>query len=328
MIAVVGGTGLLGRNVVGRLVGRGVPVRVVMRNAGRGRDALGPLADRVELVEADVREPGSLHHAVVGADTVVAAVQGFGGHEAGGIAAVDREGNRNLVRAAASERVARFLLLSIHDASSSDALALGRAKAVVEADLRATAMEPLVIRPTAYMETWAGIVGDPILASGRARVFGRGANPINFVSAGDVATVVEETLLDADGGDAAVPHGRTVEVIGPEDLAFDEVVARFEAALGRPVPVSHVPLPVLRMMARLLRPLKPVLADQVAAAVVLDTTDRRAVGTGSTVGSTAGAGQSTIVRAGTTTFDSVIEQFVAAHATGAERGHTPGRELT
>jgi uncharacterized protein YbjT (DUF2867 family) len=306
MILVAGGTGLLGRDVVGRLVGRGLPVRVLTRDVTRARQTLGPLADRVELMPGDVRDPGSLGLAVGGVDTVIAAVQGFGGHEAGGIAAVDRDGNRNLVRAAAAAHVGRFILLSIHDASASDALALGRAKAVVEGDLRATAMTPLIIRPTAYMETWAGIVGGPILATGRARVFGRGTNPINFVAAADVAAVVEEVVVDIE---ANAPAGRTIEVVGPEDLSFDHLVARFAAALGRPVPTSHVPLPMLRAMAIALRPIKPILAAQVAAAIILDTRDRTA--------RVAGRDPATI-RRGATTFETVISGFVAASRSAME----------
>lgn len=305
MILVAGGTGLLGRNVVARLVGRGLSVRVLTRDLRLGRAALGPFADRVELVEGDVRAVATLGPAVAGADTVIAAVQGFGGREAGGIAAVDRNGNRNLVRAAAEAGVGRFVLLSIHDASAADALALGRAKATVEADLRATSMTPLVVRPTAYMETWAGVIGGPILATGRARVFGRGRNPINFVASGDVAAVVEELVVDrADDG-----AGRTIEVVGPEDLSFDDVVARFAATLGRPVPASHVPLPMLRAMAIALRPFKPILAAQVAAAVVLDTTDRTARDA---------AGSPAVIRRGATTFETVIHGFVAASRSAAE----------
>lgn len=304
MILVAGGTGLLGRNVVARLVGRGLPVRVLTRDVALARQALGPLADRVELVEGDVRTVATLGPAVAGAGTVIAAVQGFGGREAGGIAAVDRDGNRNLFRAAAAAGVGRFVLLSIHDASAADALALGRAKASVEADLRATPMTPLVVRPTAYMETWAGVIGGPILASGRARVFGRGRNPINFVASGDVAAVVEEVVVDPANDGA----GRTIEVVGPEDLSFDDVVARFAAALGRPIPASHVPLPMLRAMAVGLRPFKPILAAQVAAAVVLDTTDRTARDA---------APDPASVRRGSTTFETVIAGFVAASQSGA-----------
>jgi uncharacterized protein YbjT (DUF2867 family) len=305
MILVAGGTGLLGRDVVARLVARGASVRVLTRDVGLGRQSLGNLADRVELVGADVRDPASLAPAMVGADTVVAAVQGFGGREAGGITAVDRDGNRNLVRTAAAAGVGRFVLLSIHDASAADPLALGRAKAAVEADLRATSMTPLVVRPTAYMETWAGLIGGTILGSGRARVFGRGRNPINFVAASDVAAVVEEL---ADGAGRAA---RTIEVVGPEDLSFDDIVARFSAALGRPVPTSHVPLLMLRAMAIALRPVKPILAAQIAAAIILDTIDRTAAGVGP---------ESAKLHRGATTFETVIGAMVARSAARAEVG--------
>lgn len=306
MILVAGGTGLLGHDVVGRLTRRGLAVRVLTRDLAHGRAALGPLADEVELVAGDVRDGSSLRAAVAGADTVVAAVQGFGGREAGGIRAVDRDGNRNLVRAAAAAGVARYVLLSIHDASAADPLHLGRAKAAVEAELLATRMTPVIIRPTAYMETWAGIVGGPILASGRARVFGRGRNPINFVAASDVAAVVEDAVTDP------VLGGRTIEVIGPENLSLDDIVERFSAALGRPIPSSHVPRTVLRALSIVLRPLRPVLADQIAAAIVLDTIDRTArPGPGDTDAST---------RRGATTFDTVIRSMVAA-GRGAEAAH-------
>jgi uncharacterized protein YbjT (DUF2867 family) len=308
MILVAGGTGLLGRDVVARLVARGASVRILTRDVAVGRRALGQLADHVELAAGDVRDLATLGPAVAGVETVIAAVQGFGGRDAGGIAAVDRDGNRNLIRAAAAAGVGRFVLLSIHDASANDPLALGRAKAAVEADLRATSMVPLVVRPTAYMETWAGLIGGTILASGRARVFGRGRNPINFVAAADVATVVEE--LATDGGGAG-PAGGTVEVVGPEDLSINDIVARFSAHLGRPVPTSHVPLPMLRAMALALRPIKPILAAQVAAAVVLDTIDRTAGGAGP---------ESATLRRGATTFETVIAAMVAASAARTEVG--------
>src|SRR4051794_18891875 len=154
------------------------------------------------------------------------------------------------------------------------------------------------------METWAGIVGGPILATGRARVFGRGRNPINFVASGDVAAVVEELVVDRANDGA----GRTIEVVGPEDLSFDDLVALFAAALGRPVFTSHVPLPILRAMAVVLRPFKPILAAQVAAAVVLDTTDRTARDAAPEPAST---------RRGTTTFETVIAGFVTASQSGA-----------
>jgi uncharacterized protein YbjT (DUF2867 family) len=271
MIVVVGGSGQLGRDVVGRLIARRLPVRVVTRDPARARDLLGADAKSVEVVKGDVRDPASLVAAVRGATLVVSAIQGFGGHDAAGIRAIDRDGNRALIAASATAGVDRFVLLSIHGASPTDSFALARAKADAESALRASGLSWTIIRPTAYMETWATIVGGPILATGRTRVFGGGQNPINFVSAADVAAVVERVVVDPS------LTGRTLDISGPENLTFDALVGRFAAALGRPVGIAHVPRPVLRAMSIALRPIRPVLAEQIAGAIVLDTTNRAVV---------------------------------------------------
>lgn len=117
------------------------------------------------------------------------------------------------------------------------------------------------------METWARLIGAPLLATGRTRVFGRGANPINFVSANDVARVVDQAVTDP------AMRGRVVEVSGPENLSMRQFAATFATVSGRPGRVGAVPLPVMRVMARLLRPLHPALARQIQAGVVMDTTD-------------------------------------------------------
>ena len=59
-----------------------------------------------------------------------------------------------------------------------------------EQELKASGLSWTIIRPTAYMETWAKLIGEPLVKTGRTRIFGRGENPINFVSAYDVAQFV------------------------------------------------------------------------------------------------------------------------------------------
>jgi uncharacterized protein YbjT (DUF2867 family) len=300
MIVVAGGSGRLGHELSRRLVARGERVRVLTRDVDRARAGLSTAVPdasigAIEVVAGDVREPSTLAAAVAGADVVVSAIQGFGGHDAGGLQAVDADGNAHLIEAASQAGVGRFVLLSMQGAGPTSPFALGRAKGEAEAALRAASMAWTIVRPSTYMETWAGIVGGPILASGKARLFGSGRNPINFVSARDVAAVVERAVVETEGS------SRVLELRGPEDLTFDEVVGRFEVALGRAVPIGHVPRPMLRLMAVGLRLVRPALAEQVAAAIVMDTADLRG---------------GSIDAPGTpppgTTFDSVIRAFVAA----------------
>jgi NADH dehydrogenase len=262
MIVVAGGTGLLGRDVVARLAGRGLPVRVLSRDPAVTGSTLAGLPG-VEIARADVTTPATLAPVLDDADIVVSAIQGFGGRNAGGMAAVDGAGNRNLIDAASRAGVRRFVLMSIQGASPTHRLPLARVKFAAEECLRATTMVPAIIRPTAYMETWAGLIGGPILATGRARVFGRGRTPINFVAAADVAAIVENVILGP-------VEPTTVEVIGPEDLTLDDVVAGFGDALGTAVPIGHVPPVLLRALRLMMRLPNPILSGQIDAALAMD----------------------------------------------------------
>jgi nucleoside-diphosphate-sugar epimerase len=110
-------------------------------------------------------------------------------------------------------------------------------------------------------------MGKPLLETGRTRIFGRGNNPINFVSAQDVARFIELAVVDP------IMRGELVEVSGPENLSMNKFAKAFEAVTGKAGKVSHVPLPMMRLMAVLMRPVNPTLARQVQAGVVMDTHD-------------------------------------------------------
>jgi NADH dehydrogenase len=261
-VLVAGGTGTLGRQVVGRLAARGLRVRVLTRDPARARPLEGP---GVEVAVGDVREPETLARAMAGVRTVVSAVHGFVGPDAGGPRAVDWRGNLNLVRAAADAGAEHVVLLSALGASPDHPMELYRMKHRAEEALRASGLAWTVLRASAFMETWAMLVGEPLLRTGRTTVFGRGRNPLNFVSAHDVAAFVELAVTDP------ALRGATVDVGGPENLTFREVVATFERETGRRGRTRHVPLPVMRLASVLMRPLAPGLARQIQAGVVMDT---------------------------------------------------------
>lgn len=265
MILVVGGTGNLGRRLTPLLVARSERVRVFAREPSRAPTVDDPL---VEVMAGDVRDPAAVARAVEGATTVVCAATGFGGPEAGGARAVDGDGNANVIRAAKAAGVDHLVLMSIPGASQTSSIALFRAKAASETALRASGLAWTIVRSATYMETWLELIGRPLVVDGRTRVFGRGDNPNNFVSAEDVARVVEMAVTDPGW------RGATVEVAGPDNLTFDQVVATVRIVTGVEGRVDHIPVPMMRTMATLLGPFKPVLADQMRAAIAMATTDQ------------------------------------------------------
>ncbi len=259
---LVGGTGHLGPGLIRLLTANGRGLRVLTRDPARARGVLG---DGVELVAGDVRDPASMTRALEGATTVISAFSGFGDPKGPGPQAIDRDGNIALIRAARLVGVEHFVLLSVTQASSDHPMELMRSKYAAERELKASGLAWTIIRPALYMQTWLHTAADPLVDTGRTRVFGRGVNPLNLIAADDVARFVELALTDPG------LRGATLEIGGPENVSMNQLLATVERVTGRSGRVDHVPLPVLRLMSNLLRPFRPALAGLIGAAVVIDT---------------------------------------------------------
>jgi NADH dehydrogenase len=263
MILVAGGTGRLGTQLVGLLCQRGVEVRVLTRDRNRATHLV---PNGVEIVEGDVQDLAAVRRAVEGAGTVVSAIHGFIGTTNASPATVDRDGNRNLVRAARDAEVEHVVLVSMHDASPDHPMSLLRMKYAAEQELKASGLPWTILRPTAFIETFCEVLGCPLVERGKTQVFGRGRNPINWVSVLDVARFVD--LAIADPG----LRGKTIEVCGPDNLSMTQFVDVFRAEANANGTVGHIPLVAMRLGALVMRLMDPGRARQIQAGIVMDTT--------------------------------------------------------
>jgi NADH dehydrogenase len=265
MILIVGARGRLGGGVARRLLAAGRPVRALSRTPAALADlaALG-----AEVVAGDLRDPGSLARACGGVDRVLAAAHAFDGTGANVPAAVDDAGNRALVDAARAAGVGHFVLTSILGARADHPIDLWRDKASAERHLRVSGLSYTILRPSAFMELWIEIIHEPIARQGRALIFGRGVNPINFVSVEDVARYATFALSDPRARDQVIAIG------GPENFTLLQVAGAIERALGRPaLAPRHIPLALMRLLGVVARPVNPALARQARAGVLMDTAD-------------------------------------------------------
>lgn len=267
MILVAGGTGTLGKVLVPRLVQSRLPVRVMTRTAAE------PI-EGVEIVNGDVRSPEDATRAVIGAGSVVSAVTGFGPRRDVTARSVDLEGNRTLFAAARAAGVEHVVLLSVHDAAPDHPIELFRMKYAAEQALRESGLAWTIVRSTAYQETWVRLLCEPLVVKGKTRVFGRGENPINFVSVQDVARIVERAVVDRE------LRGHVIEVAGPENLTMNEIVETFKAQTGVTGSVAHVPRAALRAASVALQPFNASMAALIRAALVMDTQDMSAEAAG------------------------------------------------
>jgi uncharacterized protein YbjT (DUF2867 family) len=263
MILIAGGTGRLGTVLATRLTGRGLAVRVLTRVPSRADDlaALG-----VEVATGDVRDRASVAAAVRGADTVVSAIHGFTGTRGASPATIDYQGNINLIDAARTAD-AEMVLMSVVGAAADSPIELFRMKHAAEQHLLAAGGRWTIVRATAFLELWIDLLGKTAARSGRPVVFGRGNNPINFVSVTDVAGLVEHAVTDP------ATRSRILEIGGPDNLTFNQFAAAIQQAAGRSSAPRHVPPGVLRFIARSAGLLRPELGRQARAAVVMDQAD-------------------------------------------------------
>lgn len=257
MIAVIGGTGRLGRLVTSRLVEEGEQVTVVARSAPQVR------VPGAHFVAADLRDPSTLPAALDGADVVVAAAHGMDPGKGESPAEVDRDGNIGLIDVA-KVRGADVVLVSVVDASADHPLELFRMKWAAEQHLRASGVPWTIVRASAFAEMWVEMLRGSAHDGKGPQVFGDGDNPINFVSVQDVAVAVARAATDA------TLRGQVIAV-GGDDLTLNEL-----AHLVRPeTPPRHVPRAALHVMGQVARPVRPSLARLARTALVMDRADLR-----------------------------------------------------
>jgi NADH dehydrogenase len=271
MILVAGGSGLLGAQIVMRFTARNLAVRVLTRDPSRVRSSAHLRHALVELVPGVVRDPAACDLAASGVTSIVSAVQGFAGPDAASPEEVDWQGNVNLIRAAQKKGVQHFVLVSVIGASPAHPMSLFRMKQRAEDALRASGIPWTIIRASAFMELWTKMLGDPLIAKGRTVIFGRGTNPINFVSVRDVAHFIELAVVQRS------MRGVAIDVDG-ENLSFTQFVETIERESGKHGTARHVPRPMMRLASVVMRVINPTLARQIQGGVVMDTTDMTSKG--------------------------------------------------
>jgi NADH dehydrogenase len=260
MILIAGATGVLGSAVSKRLLAEGMAVRVLTREPTRAQALR---AAGAEVLTGDLRDPEAVRRACEGATHVLTTANAFTGRGAQSIEAVDLEGTRHLLDAARGQRVRQFVFTSARLPPEYYAIDYFDAKRRNEDQLRQSGVPFTILKPTAFMETWARMILDGVVQKGVAQIFGSGQLPVNFVSVNDVAAVAAMVVDRPDALNA------DVEIGGPENLTLIQVVDIVERVTGRKARRKHLPLTLLRVMPTFVRPFNPVFARAVQAGALM-----------------------------------------------------------
>ncbi len=239
LLLLTGATGSIGSRLLPLLLESGEDVRCLVREPRR----LGARRVDVQIALGDLGEmsdPYLVRQALRGVDTVVhlaATIRDQPPHrieELNGLATV------RLLRAAERSGVQRFVFFSALNASAAQRTRFFRAKWLAERAVDSSPLRTIVFAPSIvydHSDPWITLLKRfsflPVLP-----VSGHGQAQFQPIWANDVAHCVANAL-------AADSHPR-YELAGPETMTYDQMSDLVSQIAGRPRPLAHLPLPLVR----------------------------------------------------------------------------------
>ncbi len=238
-VLVTGGTGHLGRDVVGLLIGQGRRVRILARRPGQDPD--------IEWVTGDLGTGAGIAQAVTGVDTIVHAATNSPAARRGQFrlgdfvrspADVDVDGTRRLLAEAKRAGVRHFLHISIVGVQQSR-VPYSRMKAAAEDLVRNGPVPWSIVAATPFYWLLARMLD----GMAHRRLWPLPANvAMQPGDSADFAEYVVECLADG-------PRGRRDDFGGPEILTMGELARRYQAVRGISRRILALPLPGFAMRA-------------------------------------------------------------------------------
>jgi predicted dehydrogenase/nucleoside-diphosphate-sugar epimerase len=252
-VLVTGGTGFIGKRLVGRLLDAGEPVRLLARRIPPAAVRNHPL---VEVVLGDLGDPRVVDQAVQGIRTVyhigAAMTGGVDDHERGTV-----KGTGNMVDACVRHNVERLVYMSSLSVVDSDVRHVdeqtpleprpelrghytrvkGEAERIVREAVGQRGLQAVLLRP-------GGVVGSdkPLLTPAVAQrlgsllvVIGDGSLDLGLVHVNDVV----DAMLTA--ATARIESGTVIQLVEPSSLTQNEVIAHYRSK-GLNARVMHIPV--------------------------------------------------------------------------------------
>lgn len=246
MIVLVGATGRLGKAVATRLLQEGIPFIAACRTLAKAQW----LEERgVEVRALDLESDVGPAETMIGASKVISCIHGLLGKSRHSIERVDGRGHAALIDAAAEAGVDRFVYISALGASADHPSEFWRAKARTEQHLKASGLNYVILRPSAFMDLYAhDLIGAAVMRGKTVFLLGSGTTPRNMIAVEDVA---EAAVVALSRDDLA---GQTIEIGGWENPTEKEIAGLYANEAGKPLKLRTVPPLVLKALAALISP--------------------------------------------------------------------------
>jgi uncharacterized protein YbjT (DUF2867 family) len=231
MFAVAGVSGHTGRAVAEELLQKGQPVRVIVRDAGKGE----PWKARgCEVAVASIDDAAALTRALTGARGAYLLIPPA--YSAPDLLARQSAVAHAIAQAVAQSQVGHVVFLSSIGAQHDTGVGPVRALHEAERLLRGTGKPVTLLRAPYFAENWVGVV--PVIREkGILPSFIPLDQPVEMIASVDIGQIAARLLQEPPPAGA-----RVVEIGGPAPVKPRELAHALGTVLGRPVQPVPVPL--------------------------------------------------------------------------------------
>ena len=256
IITVFGGTGFLGRRIVRHLRRCDFAIRIASRHRDRAERLFALDDPKLQSVEANIHDEGSVAEAVAGAFAVVNAVSLYFEQGRETFHSVHVESAQRLAAQARKAEVKRFAHVSGIGADATSPSLYIRKRGEGELVVRAAFADSTLIRPAVMFGPDDAFLNTIVKLLSRLPsypMFGRGLTKLQPVYVEDVAEAVVRALQRTN------IHAATFEFGGPRVYSYEELlrtVALEASVKSRLIPIPFAAWHVLAWFAEMLpRPL-------------------------------------------------------------------------
>jgi uncharacterized protein YbjT (DUF2867 family) len=241
-LLIVGATGTLGRQIARRALDEGYQVRCLVRNP---RKAAFLKEWGAELVVGNICEPSTLASALEGITAVIDAATARAA-DISSFERVDWNGKVNLIQAAVTAKVDRFIFFSILGAENYPDVPLMEIKRCTELFLQESGLNYTILRPCGFMQGLISQFAIPILEGQPVWLTGD-SSPIAYMDTQDIAKFAIRALSVPETGKRSFP------IAGSRAWTGKEIISLCENLSNKESKVTTLPLGVIRAIRQTFR---------------------------------------------------------------------------
>jgi len=267
-IFLTGSTGFVGKRILRDLLENNYQVRCLTRKGSEHKVSYNKnpvlVKTGIDIVNGDITDAASLDGKLEGCDAVINLVGIIREFRGKGITfeKLHYEGTANLVRAARSQRVRRFIQMSALGARPDGKTQYQQTKFRAEECVRTSGLDYTIFRPSIIFgpeDKFVNLFANMLRTQQFVPVVGNGRYQMQPVSVENVSMGFVKAIEQKDA------IGKTFEVGGPERIEFNRIIDIIGEVICAPPHKIHIPVFIMSTMAEMLDwlPSFPVTKDQI-----------------------------------------------------------------